>query len=738
MADERIPTRNPHFIKEYVDILYSYGYCDGDAAAARREYLRRFPDRRTPDNTVFIGMYKQVRETGLVQRPYDFGRSRQTTETAEAGIHFRRAVEREGNITSSHTLRQRSTLPPFYEFLISIKEPGEELATREVPEETYVDPEDSDNSSDSDFTYKYHLSDDYIEVPFQHVASTHKALKQLGFVCSLMTHVFPTLTPGDSQARAVRCVDPPPNPLAHLPAHALRFAIILSTMCVYRNCNDFFGKPSTDIKGPTTDPTLDVPSSSRVPLTDDSAVSLSENTLTDVASISKEQAEDVPPVPGVAGVSDDPAKWTIDEFTRDHICKNGANQNIKNDFPKNDGWLSEDSLEDHDSEDEHHNTDKIVRVLQDKIDNDADDGHFLKQYLPNTPHKWGFKLYLLCDLMGYAHKFKIYSGQGNSDKLPDEPDLGATGNVESVETDITIVIELYEALIHFVGETRENFDEFEKKKAKKLSFVQEYQKNFRRNRKRKLLPGETNIEELKRRRDAYKLLNNKFYFTTNLTNLSISEVEDKAKALQMIYSTDLEDNFTKECLHFRSHCSIKNEERKSAVSLLKWLRTEGLQTIYPNVDIGVLFKNNKQESNGDADHISAQSKTDSEVDADIPSSDSDSDDLPLLELQQAVIKDAEDIELADHVDVDANNSQKSLENNLILQEELEMRLQDNEDYTKQTKNTKERNFEKILKTEMAAFETDGGKVFDFVAQLFNYQANKCKDRKSLFGCWLHM
>ncbi|GBP65914.1 hypothetical protein EVAR_89407_1 [Eumeta japonica] len=115
-----------------------------------------------------------------------------------------------------------------------------------------------------------------------------------------------------------------------------------------RKLDDFFGKPSTDIKGPTINPTLYVPSSSGAPSADDSGVSSSENILIDVASISKEQAEDVPLVPGVAVVgvqpyppdqelyeiSDDPAKWTIDEFTRDHICKNGANQNIQNDFPK--------------------------------------------------------------------------------------------------------------------------------------------------------------------------------------------------------------------------------------------------------------------------------------------------------------------------------------------------------------------------------------------------------------------
>lgn len=34
-------------------------------------------------------------------------------------------------------------------------------------------------------------------------------------------------------------------------------------------------------------------------------------------------------------ISENPAKWTIDDSTRDYIfCKNGANQNIKNDFPK--------------------------------------------------------------------------------------------------------------------------------------------------------------------------------------------------------------------------------------------------------------------------------------------------------------------------------------------------------------------------------------------------------------------
>ncbi|CAK1581011.1 unnamed protein product [Parnassius mnemosyne] len=54
--------------------------------------------------------------------------------------------------------------------------------------------------------------------------------------------------------------------------------------------------------------------------------------------------------------------------------------------------------------------------------------HFMKQYLPNKPHKWGFKLFVLCSLSGYAYSFEIYTGKQNVDNLSDEPDIGVVGN----------------------------------------------------------------------------------------------------------------------------------------------------------------------------------------------------------------------------------------------------------------------------------------------------------------------
>lgn len=54
-------------------------------------------------------------------------------------------------------------------------------------------------------------------------------------------------------------------------------------------------------------------------------------------------------------------------------------------------------------------------------------GHFMKQYLPNKPHKWGFKLFVICSLLGYAYLFEIYTGQ-EAPRRPEEPDLNSVGN----------------------------------------------------------------------------------------------------------------------------------------------------------------------------------------------------------------------------------------------------------------------------------------------------------------------
>lgn len=49
---------------EYTDIIFVYGYCNGNARAAAREYRRRFPERRTPHHTNFPRTFNFSREHG--------------------------------------------------------------------------------------------------------------------------------------------------------------------------------------------------------------------------------------------------------------------------------------------------------------------------------------------------------------------------------------------------------------------------------------------------------------------------------------------------------------------------------------------------------------------------------------------------------------------------------------------------------------------------------------------------
>ena len=43
--------------EEYADMVYVYGYCNGNANAAVDEYRRTYPLRRTPNRAVFTNVF---------------------------------------------------------------------------------------------------------------------------------------------------------------------------------------------------------------------------------------------------------------------------------------------------------------------------------------------------------------------------------------------------------------------------------------------------------------------------------------------------------------------------------------------------------------------------------------------------------------------------------------------------------------------------------------------------------
>jgi len=51
---------------EYADMVFVYGFCNGNALAACREYSLRFPNRRVPGSRVFASVYNKLHETGAL------------------------------------------------------------------------------------------------------------------------------------------------------------------------------------------------------------------------------------------------------------------------------------------------------------------------------------------------------------------------------------------------------------------------------------------------------------------------------------------------------------------------------------------------------------------------------------------------------------------------------------------------------------------------------------------------
>ena len=50
--------------EEYADMIYVYGFCDGNSVLAVAEYQRWFPNRRIPNRRVFTVVYQTLRDTG--------------------------------------------------------------------------------------------------------------------------------------------------------------------------------------------------------------------------------------------------------------------------------------------------------------------------------------------------------------------------------------------------------------------------------------------------------------------------------------------------------------------------------------------------------------------------------------------------------------------------------------------------------------------------------------------------
>jgi hypothetical protein len=179
--------------------------------------------------------------------------------------------------------------------------------------------------------------------------------------------------------------------------------------------------------------------------------------------------------------------------------------------------------------------------------------------------------------------------------------------LQSVDIDLQTAVEMLEGLKTFVGSLRGNFDYYEEK-GKILSQASDYNQSEKRNKKRKLqfddgksaevkFDAKTDMQvntfnviidqlmqDLNHRLEAYRDLEDKFGFLKKLKTLSHGEVQEKARHLQSIYCSDLEDDFPTECCHFKEFLP-DDIPLNSVGSTLEYIREKGIISTFPNIDI---------------------------------------------------------------------------------------------------------------------------------------------------------
>ncbi|KAL4097338.1 hypothetical protein QTP88_022132 [Uroleucon formosanum] len=182
--------------------------------------------------------------------------------------------------------------------------------------------------------------------------------------------------------------------------------------------------------------------------------------------------------------------------------------------------------------------------------------------------------------------------------------------LQTIEIDLTIVINLYTSLINYVTDLRNTFSHYEKLAMEK-SEIKEYK--VVRKKKRKIpydesCQGDTSFEaresfkintyfviidsllsELRKRKSCYDDINTMFGFFSNMIDLPVIEVRKKATKLQSQYPEDLDGSFINECIHF--HGYLKSlpgiVSPKSILELCKIIEDHNIADVYPYVDIAL-------------------------------------------------------------------------------------------------------------------------------------------------------
>jgi hypothetical protein len=123
--------------EEYADIIFVYGFCNGNALESYREYQRRFPNRRQPSRRVFSDSFQRLRQCGIGNRHtgggnlrYNAAREEEVIDAVldEPGISTRRIATRL-QVSQNFVWRtlHREVLYPYHYQRVHHLQPGDEV-----------------------------------------------------------------------------------------------------------------------------------------------------------------------------------------------------------------------------------------------------------------------------------------------------------------------------------------------------------------------------------------------------------------------------------------------------------------------------------------------------------------------------------------------------------------------------------------------------------------------------------
>lgn len=206
--------------------------------------------------------------------------------------------------------------------------------------------------------------------------------------------------------------------------------------------------------------------------------------------------------------------------------------------------------------------------------------------------------------------------------------------LQNVATDLNVTCHIYKSLMEYVMSLRDNYDSYEEKGIE-LSKTKVYaldDEETKRRPKRKIRPDEAKGQddetsfsgkedlkintfnvvidrlhaELKKRSEVYFGFNEKFGFLNCLSSTSNEEIRKHASVLTKRYQTDIDDDFSEECVQFKSFaeglCDDNNDKelnpddnthnnmmtympkRNFPLEYLQLIREKRLTTAFPNMD----------------------------------------------------------------------------------------------------------------------------------------------------------